>query len=201
MTASKVNPDLAGGQSLPVTATALSHPRQVVAAAVAPCPLPPPSALPQQGSSFRRLPIASGRVSHLSGPSRGGSFLHQPQPQPMRVRSGVAAARGRGGLAFSRGRWGFNYNNAHLHVEPSSFPSLPSNNNVNTSTSTATMNPAVLGPWMQWDCLSVTISEVPDYINTFQVFEAFRTQGEVDSIELWENIRGNREGKGKVRFR
>lgn len=196
VTAPRVNPGLAVAQTRPVTATAPSHPRQVVAAAgMAPSA---PSALPQQGSSFPRLPIADNRASYLSGPSRGGSFLHQPQAQPMRLRPGVAAVRGRGGLAFSRGRGGFNHNNAHLHVGP---PSLPSNNNINTNTSTATMNHPPVAPWMQWESLSVIITDVPDYINTFQVFEAFQSQGDIDSIELWENVRGKREGKGKVRFR
>lgn len=194
------NPGAAGGQTCPVTA-APSAPRALVAAGISPAP---PSAVPREGSSFPGVPAVPGSVNPLPGGSRGGSFLQHTQPQPMRSTPSAESVRGRGGLAVSRGRGGFTHNNndAHLHlqVQPHSSP----DNNLDTDTTTTTtamMNAPAKGQWAQWDCLSVFLSDLPDYINTFQLWDAFRAEGEIDSIDLWEDARGKREGKAKVRFR
>ncbi|KAK2757339.1 hypothetical protein FQN54_004853 [Arachnomyces sp. PD_36] len=147
-----------------------------------------------RGRPFPYGSRAPGRNSNPSGISRGTFRQQQPQGQPIGLTR--VAVRG-GGLAPSRGRGGLilNHNNHTLHVS-----SLNTTTTTTEETTTATMNGPFLAPWTQWDCLSVTITEVPDYISTFQVWDAFKSQGEVDSIELFENARG-REGRGRVRFR
>ncbi|KAN0066680.1 RNA dependent RNA polymerase domain containing protein [Elaphomyces granulatus] len=55
--------------------------------------------------------------------------------------------------------------------------------------------------WRSWPSLSIHISNVPVQANTFMIWEAFKEEGAIDSIDLFEDLQGNRMNKGKVRFR
>ncbi|PGH12159.1 hypothetical protein AJ79_04453 [Helicocarpus griseus UAMH5409] len=63
-------------------------------------------------------------------------------------------------------------------------------------------NTAVInGEWASWESVSLTLSDLPKDIDTFTVWESFSVWGVVDYIELYERFNGEREGKGRIRFR
>lgn len=55
--------------------------------------------------------------------------------------------------------------------------------------------------WKQWESVAVNLANVPLDANTFTIWSAFRKEGNVFSIDLFEDGHGNKEGKGKVRFK
>lgn len=56
-------------------------------------------------------------------------------------------------------------------------------------------------PWSSWESLAVNLFDVPVEANTFVLWHAFKGEGSIFSIDLYEDARGSREHKGKVRFR
>lgn len=58
-----------------------------------------------------------------------------------------------------------------------------------------------ISDWSRWDNLIVMIHNLPSDITTLPLWEAFSVQGSIDHIELFENDKGERTGKGKIRFR
>ncbi|KAK2802180.1 hypothetical protein FQN51_004861 [Onygenales sp. PD_10] len=57
------------------------------------------------------------------------------------------------------------------------------------------------GEWVLWDSLALTIHGLPKDITTFTLWASFAQHGDVDYIEIFENGRGQREGKGKICYR
>lgn len=64
------------------------------------------------------------------------------------------------------------------------------------------VKPSHLAPhWISWESLAVTVSNFPPNVNTYTLWKSFSACGTVDFIELFEDIRGKREGRGRIRFR
>ncbi|KAL1851938.1 hypothetical protein Plec18170_006241 [Paecilomyces lecythidis] len=65
------------------------------------------------------------------------------------------------------------------------------------------MMPAALirAPWKSWESLAVSLSNVPTEANTFVLWQAFKNEGHIFSIDLFEDTRGRREHRGKIRFK
>lgn len=59
----------------------------------------------------------------------------------------------------------------------------------------------IIPPWSSWESLAVNLSNVPVEADTFAIWQAFKGEGWIFSIDLYEDARGNRETKGKIRFR
>ena len=55
--------------------------------------------------------------------------------------------------------------------------------------------------WTQWPELSLKISDLPPATTTRDIYKHFSQEGNVVVIELFENSRGERDGKAVVRFR
>ena len=55
--------------------------------------------------------------------------------------------------------------------------------------------------WTQWVELGVQFSGFPDDATTKDVWNVFKKEGEILTIELFDDHRGNPSGKGRVRFR
>ncbi|EEP75602.1 conserved hypothetical protein [Uncinocarpus reesii 1704] len=59
----------------------------------------------------------------------------------------------------------------------------------------------LFAPWTTWDSLNVFISGLPKDINTFTIWRSFKSYGTIEFVEIFENAKGAREGRGKIRFR
>ena len=55
--------------------------------------------------------------------------------------------------------------------------------------------------WTTWQELSIKISDLPASTTTRDLWRCFNGQGNIIKIELYENQRGQRDGKATVRFR
>ena len=55
--------------------------------------------------------------------------------------------------------------------------------------------------WRHWESVAVSLINVPLEANTFTIWQAFRQEGNIFSIDLFEDMHGNRETKGKIRFK
>lgn len=55
--------------------------------------------------------------------------------------------------------------------------------------------------WKHWESVAVHLNNVPLEANTFTIWNAFRKEGNIFSIDLFEDGDGNKEGRGKVRFK
>ncbi|PGH26670.1 hypothetical protein AJ80_01616 [Polytolypa hystricis UAMH7299] len=55
--------------------------------------------------------------------------------------------------------------------------------------------------WTTWDSLSVVVVGLPPSVNTYTIWSNFQKHGSIEVIELYENAKGVREGKCKVRFK
>ena len=55
--------------------------------------------------------------------------------------------------------------------------------------------------WSQWVELGIQYSGFPDDATTKDVWNVFKEEGEVLTIELFDDFQGNTNGKGRVRFR
>lgn len=60
----------------------------------------------------------------------------------------------------------------------------------------------VLKPeWQTWESFAVNFTGVPDEANARVLWTAFRSQGNIHSIDLYENYAGKRNGRGRIRFK
>lgn len=59
----------------------------------------------------------------------------------------------------------------------------------------------IRAPWKSWETLAVSLSNVPPEANTFVLWQAFKNEGHIFSIDLFEDARGRREHRGKIRFK
>lgn len=55
--------------------------------------------------------------------------------------------------------------------------------------------------WQTWDSFAVNLFGVPDEATAFTIWTAFNPQGNIFSIDLYEDDAGRRNGKGRIRFR
>ena len=59
----------------------------------------------------------------------------------------------------------------------------------------------LLAPWTFWDTVAVNLLNLPKEVNTRILWQTFSNEGYVSSIDLFEDSHGNRDSRGKIRFR
>jgi RNA-dependent RNA polymerase len=59
----------------------------------------------------------------------------------------------------------------------------------------------ILCPWRLWESVAVNISNIPKEADTHSLWQAFSKEGRVFSIDIFEDFHGNRESRGKIRFK
>ncbi|WEW57495.1 RNA-dependent RNA polymerase [Emydomyces testavorans] len=59
----------------------------------------------------------------------------------------------------------------------------------------------LFAPWTSWESLTVNVSGLPAAISTFTLWRSFKVYGSIEYIEIFEDSKGRREGRGKIRFR
>ncbi|KAL4892921.1 RNA dependent RNA polymerase-domain-containing protein [Aspergillus ambiguus] len=59
----------------------------------------------------------------------------------------------------------------------------------------------VIPPWKRWDSLAINLNDLPKEINAHILFHAFKEHGSIHSIDIFEEAHGNRESKGRIRFK
>ena len=55
--------------------------------------------------------------------------------------------------------------------------------------------------WTTWMELSVRVAGLTQNVSTCDLWKAFSNEGSIVIIELYEDSKGNRDGKGVIRFR
>ncbi|KAI9675025.1 MAG: hypothetical protein M1817_001431 [Caeruleum heppii] len=55
--------------------------------------------------------------------------------------------------------------------------------------------------WSTWMEVAIRIRGLPSTITTYQLWEVFHEEGPLDSIELYEDGRGNKNGNARLKFR
>lgn len=59
----------------------------------------------------------------------------------------------------------------------------------------------LIAPWMSWPSLAVVLTNVPKELGTVDIWKAFKEEGSIVSIDIWEDSHGGRGTKAKVRFK
>ncbi|PYH44920.1 RNA dependent RNA polymerase [Aspergillus saccharolyticus JOP 1030-1] len=59
----------------------------------------------------------------------------------------------------------------------------------------------ILPPWKSFDSLALFLSQIPDDANVSYIWRAFKDEGHIFSIDLFEDFQGRRTAQGKIRFR
>jgi RNA-dependent RNA polymerase len=54
---------------------------------------------------------------------------------------------------------------------------------------------------MSWPSLAVVLTNVPKELGTVDIWKAFKEEGSIVSIDIWEDSHGGRGTKAKVRFK
>ncbi|KKK16507.1 hypothetical protein ARAM_000426 [Aspergillus rambellii] len=67
--------------------------------------------------------------------------------------------------------------------------------------SSAQSAPQIRALWKSWESVAVNLSNVPKEANTLCLWKAFRDQGNILSIDIFEDSHGNRASRAKIRFR
>ncbi|PLB52422.1 RNA-directed RNA polymerase (Sad-1) [Aspergillus steynii IBT 23096] len=55
--------------------------------------------------------------------------------------------------------------------------------------------------WKSWDSVAIYITNIPKETTTLNIWQAFQKEGNIFSIDLFEDSHGKRETKGKLRFK
>lgn len=55
--------------------------------------------------------------------------------------------------------------------------------------------------WTTWIELSIRVAGLTSNVSTRDLWKAFSNEGSIATIELYEDSKGNRDGKGVIRFR
>ncbi|KAE8354242.1 RNA dependent RNA polymerase-domain-containing protein [Aspergillus coremiiformis] len=59
----------------------------------------------------------------------------------------------------------------------------------------------LLAPWTNWESVAVNLFNLPKEINTRILWQAFSGEGDVYSIDLFEDSHGIKDSRGKIRFK
>lgn len=59
----------------------------------------------------------------------------------------------------------------------------------------------ILCPWRLWESVAVHVFNIPREADTYCLWQAFSKEGHVFSIDIFEDFHGNRESRGKIRFK
>ncbi len=54
--------------------------------------------------------------------------------------------------------------------------------------------------WSEWIELGIKLAGLPRYVTTLDLWRAFSKEGSVATIEIFEDSKGERDGKGRIRF-
>lgn len=55
--------------------------------------------------------------------------------------------------------------------------------------------------WTQWIELGIKLSGLPPTVTTFDLWQSFRHEGSIATVEIFEDNQDKRDGKGRIRFR
>lgn len=55
--------------------------------------------------------------------------------------------------------------------------------------------------WRSWDSVAVVLVGIPRDANTYLLWKAFQNEGNIMSIDIFDDRHGKRSSKGKIRFR
>ncbi len=55
--------------------------------------------------------------------------------------------------------------------------------------------------WTQWIELGIKLSGLPLTVATFDLWQSFRHEGSIATVEIFEDSQGKRDGRGRIRFR
>jgi len=55
--------------------------------------------------------------------------------------------------------------------------------------------------WTQWIELGIKLSGLPFSVTTFDLWQSFRHEGSIATLEIFEDNQGKRDGRGRIRFR
>lgn len=69
------------------------------------------------------------------------------------------------------------------------------------SASNGSRHNARSGPWQTWDLFDVYLKHLPPDVRTVDIWRCFRNDGHIDSIEIFVDRAGVREGTGRVTFK
>ncbi|KAJ5538290.1 hypothetical protein N7494_007769 [Penicillium frequentans] len=67
--------------------------------------------------------------------------------------------------------------------------------------STPAPPPPVWLTWRNWESVAVGISDLPREANTRILWEAFTKEGNIFSVDIFEDRKGNRSSRGRIRFK
>ncbi|KAL3466733.1 RNA dependent RNA polymerase-domain-containing protein [Aspergillus heterothallicus] len=59
----------------------------------------------------------------------------------------------------------------------------------------------IRAPWASWESVALNLTNVPKEVSTLNLWQAFRSEGVVFSIDIFEDTHGNRTSGAKIRFR
>ena len=62
-------------------------------------------------------------------------------------------------------------------------------------------SPQILAPWRLWENVAIKITNLPLEANSHTIWTAFKNEGKIFSIDLFEDHHGHRTPKGKIRFK
>ncbi|KAL4754800.1 hypothetical protein BDW72DRAFT_213021 [Aspergillus terricola var. indicus] len=73
------------------------------------------------------------------------------------------------------------------------------------SSSTPVPQPArqqlIIAPWRAWESVAINLTNVTAEVRTLDLWRAFKNEGSVRSIDIFEDSHGNRTTRAKIRFR
>ncbi|KAJ5114750.1 RNA-directed RNA polymerase (Sad-1) [Penicillium alfredii] len=55
--------------------------------------------------------------------------------------------------------------------------------------------------WRTWESVAINLCRVPREANTFTLWKAFRKEGSITSIDIFDDAHGQRDTRGRIRFR
>ncbi|KAL4997664.1 RNA dependent RNA polymerase-domain-containing protein [Aspergillus recurvatus] len=59
----------------------------------------------------------------------------------------------------------------------------------------------IIAPWRSWGSVAVNLTNVTAEVSTLDLWRAFKDEGRICSIDIFEDSHGNRTAKAKIRFR
>ncbi|KAJ5692367.1 hypothetical protein N7462_001790 [Penicillium macrosclerotiorum] len=65
----------------------------------------------------------------------------------------------------------------------------------------APQNQNVEQSWKLWESVALNLSQLPPVITTWDLWQTFDHEGKIISIDIFDNLQGNRSGRGRIRFR
>ncbi|KAL4924881.1 RNA dependent RNA polymerase-domain-containing protein [Aspergillus undulatus] len=58
-----------------------------------------------------------------------------------------------------------------------------------------------IAKWKTWESVAVFLNNVPKEVTTQDLWRSFKEEGNIVSIDIWEDSHGNKNTKGKIRYR